>query len=123
MWPPSRVCTSRRFSPWLDYDDGTGGVAADRRRRPAQEDIEKAALAMRAKDQAVDPERLGGGHDQLTRIPHLEQRRDRGLVGRLKPLKGGVKGLYAFRINDQYRARFVKLDEQTYFILVVGDFH
>jgi mRNA-degrading endonuclease RelE of RelBE toxin-antitoxin system len=40
-----------------------------------------------------------------------------------KPLKGAVKGLYAFRINDQYRARLVKLDEQTYFILVVGDFH
>jgi mRNA-degrading endonuclease RelE of RelBE toxin-antitoxin system len=40
-----------------------------------------------------------------------------------KPLKGAVKGLYAFRINDQYRARLVKLDERTYFILVVGDFH
>jgi hypothetical protein len=25
--------------------------------------------------------------------------------------------------NDQYRARLVKLDEKTYFILVVGDFH
>jgi hypothetical protein len=34
-----------------------------------------------------------------------------------------VKGLYAFRINDQYRARLVKLDEETYFILVVGDVH
>ena len=40
-----------------------------------------------------------------------------------KPLKGSVKGVYAFRINDQYRARLVKSDEQTYFILVVGDFH
>ena len=40
-----------------------------------------------------------------------------------KPLKGTVKGFYAFRINDQYRARLVKLDEKTYFILVVGDFH
>jgi plasmid maintenance system killer protein len=40
-----------------------------------------------------------------------------------KPLKGAVKGLYAFRINDQYRARLVKKDEQSYFILVVGDFH
>ena len=40
-----------------------------------------------------------------------------------KPLKGQNKGFYAFRINDQYRARLVKLDEQTYFILVVGDFH
>ena len=40
-----------------------------------------------------------------------------------KPLKGAQKGLYAFRINDQYRARLVKLDEHTYFILVVGDFH
>jgi mRNA-degrading endonuclease RelE of RelBE toxin-antitoxin system len=40
-----------------------------------------------------------------------------------KPLKGGVKGLYAFRINNQYRARLIKLHEQTYFILVVGDFH
>ena len=40
-----------------------------------------------------------------------------------KPLKGRVKGLYAFRINDQYRARLLKVDEQTYFILVVGDFH
>jgi mRNA-degrading endonuclease RelE of RelBE toxin-antitoxin system len=40
-----------------------------------------------------------------------------------KPLKGGVKGLYAFRINDQYRARLIKIDEHTYFILVVGDFH
>jgi mRNA-degrading endonuclease RelE of RelBE toxin-antitoxin system len=40
-----------------------------------------------------------------------------------KPLKGIVKGLYAFRINRQYRARLVKLDEQTYYILVVGDFH
>jgi mRNA-degrading endonuclease RelE of RelBE toxin-antitoxin system len=40
-----------------------------------------------------------------------------------KPLKGVNKGFYAFRINDQYRARLVKLDEQTYFILVVGDFH
>lgn len=40
-----------------------------------------------------------------------------------KPLKGQNKGFYAFRINDQYRARLIKLDEQTYFILVVGDFH
>ena len=40
-----------------------------------------------------------------------------------KPLKGSNKGFYAFRMNDQYRARLVKLDEQTYFILVVGDFH
>ena len=40
-----------------------------------------------------------------------------------KPLKGQNKGFYAFRINDQYRARLLKLDEQTYFILVVGDFH
>jgi Txe/YoeB family toxin of Txe-Axe toxin-antitoxin module len=40
-----------------------------------------------------------------------------------KPLKGANKGFYAFRINDQYRARLLKLDEQTYFILVVGDFH
>ena len=39
-----------------------------------------------------------------------------------KELKG-AKGFYAFRINDQYRARLVKLDNQTYFILVVGDFH
>ena len=53
----------------LDHHDGTGGVAADRRRRPAQEDIEKAAFAMRANDQAGDPEGLGGGHDQLARIP------------------------------------------------------
>ena len=35
----------------------------------------------------------------------------------------GAKGFYAFRINQQYRARLIKLDEQTYFILVVGDFH
>jgi len=40
-----------------------------------------------------------------------------------KPLKGRNKGFYAFRINDQYRARLIKLSEQTYFILVVGDFH
>jgi mRNA-degrading endonuclease RelE of RelBE toxin-antitoxin system len=40
-----------------------------------------------------------------------------------KPLKGINKGFYAFRINDQFRARLVKLDEDTYFILVVGDFH
>ena len=40
-----------------------------------------------------------------------------------KPLKGSNKGFYAFRINDQYRARLLKLDEQTYFILVIGDFH
>ena len=40
-----------------------------------------------------------------------------------KPLKGANKGFYAFRLNDQYRARLVKLNEQTYFILVVGDFH
>ena len=39
-----------------------------------------------------------------------------------KQLKG-AKGFYAFRINDQYRARLIKLDEYTYFILVVGDFH
>jgi mRNA-degrading endonuclease RelE of RelBE toxin-antitoxin system len=41
----------------------------------------------------------------------------------LKPLKGQNKGFYAFRINDQYRARLVKLDDNSYFILVVGDFH
>ncbi len=35
----------------------------------------------------------------------------------------GAAGFYAFRINQQYRARLVKLDEQTYFVLVVGDFH
>jgi len=35
----------------------------------------------------------------------------------------GATGFYAFRINQQYRARFIKLDEQTYFILVIGDFH
>jgi plasmid maintenance system killer protein len=40
-----------------------------------------------------------------------------------KPLKGAVKGFYAIRINNQYRARLIKTDEQTYFILVVGDFH
>jgi plasmid maintenance system killer protein len=40
-----------------------------------------------------------------------------------KSLKGSNKGFYAFRINDQYRARLMKLDDQTYFILVVGDFH
>jgi plasmid maintenance system killer protein len=40
-----------------------------------------------------------------------------------KPLKGHNKEFYAFRINDQYRARLIKLDEHTYFILVVGDFH
>lgn len=40
-----------------------------------------------------------------------------------KQLKGASKGFYAFRINDQYRARLVKLNEQTYFILIVGDFH
>jgi mRNA-degrading endonuclease RelE of RelBE toxin-antitoxin system len=40
-----------------------------------------------------------------------------------KPLRGQNKGFYAFRINDQYRARLLKLDEQTYLILVVGDFH
>jgi mRNA-degrading endonuclease RelE of RelBE toxin-antitoxin system len=39
-----------------------------------------------------------------------------------KQLKG-ARGFYAFRINQQYRARLIKLDEQTYFILVVGDFH
>ena len=39
-----------------------------------------------------------------------------------KQLKGSI-GFYAFRINNQYRARLVKLDVQTYFILVVGDFH
>ena len=61
----------RALFPWLDHDDGTGGVAAARRRRPAQEDIEKAAFAVRANDQAVDPERLGGGDNQLARIPHL----------------------------------------------------
>jgi Txe/YoeB family toxin of Txe-Axe toxin-antitoxin module len=40
-----------------------------------------------------------------------------------KPLKGAIKGFYAFRINNQYRARLIKKDEQTYYILVVGDFH
>ena len=40
-----------------------------------------------------------------------------------KPLKGANKGFYAFRINNQFRARLIKTDEQTYFILVVGDFH
>jgi mRNA-degrading endonuclease RelE of RelBE toxin-antitoxin system len=40
-----------------------------------------------------------------------------------KPLKGHNKGFYAFRINDQYRARLLKMDDQTYFILLVGDFH
>jgi mRNA-degrading endonuclease RelE of RelBE toxin-antitoxin system len=40
-----------------------------------------------------------------------------------KPLKGHNKGFFAFRINDQYRARLLKVNEQTYFILVVGDFH
>ncbi len=36
-----------------------------------------------------------------------------------KQLKG-IKGFYAFRINNQYRARLLKIAEQTYFILVVG---
>ena len=40
-----------------------------------------------------------------------------------KTLKGHNKGFYAFRINDQYRARLLKMDEHTYFILLVGDFH
>lgn len=40
-----------------------------------------------------------------------------------KQLKGMSKGFYTFRINNQYRARLIKLDEDTYFILVVGDFH
>jgi hypothetical protein len=38
----------RALLPWLDHHDGTGGVVADHRGRPAQEDIEKAAFAMRA---------------------------------------------------------------------------
>jgi len=33
-----------------------------------------------------------------------------------KPLKGVNKGFDAFRMNDQYWARFIKLDEHTYFI-------
>ena len=61
----------RALLPWLDHHDGTGGVAADCRGRPAQEDIEKAALAMRAYDQEVDPECLGSGDDQLAWITHL----------------------------------------------------
>jgi hypothetical protein len=76
--------------PGLDHHDGTGGVAADRRRRPGQEDTEETALAMGANDHAVDPERLGGGDDYLARIPHLEQRRHRGLVGR----HAGQEGLH-----------------------------
>jgi plasmid maintenance system killer protein len=40
-----------------------------------------------------------------------------------KSLKGRNKGFYAFRINDQYRARLVKLSDRMYFVLVVGDFH
>jgi hypothetical protein len=38
---------------------------------PAQEDIEKTALAVRANDQEVNPKRFGGGDDQLARILHL----------------------------------------------------
>ena len=40
----------RALVPGLDHDDGTGGMAGDRRRRPTQEDIENAAFAMRAND-------------------------------------------------------------------------
>jgi hypothetical protein len=43
----------RALFPWLDHDDGTGGVAADRRRRPAQEDIKEATFAMRPNDGCV----------------------------------------------------------------------
>jgi len=46
----------RALVPWLDHYDGTRGVAADRGRRPAQEDIEEAALAMGPNDQQVDPQ-------------------------------------------------------------------
>jgi hypothetical protein len=83
----------RALLPGLDHHDGTGGVAADRRRRPPQEDIEEATLAMGANDQQVDPERLGGGDDQLARVPHLQQRRDRGLVSR----DSGQEGLHLRR--------------------------
>jgi hypothetical protein len=61
----------RALFPRLDHHHGTGGVAADHGRRPAQENIEETALAMRAHDQAVDPERLGGSDDELARVPHL----------------------------------------------------
>ncbi len=40
----------------------------------------------------------------------------------LKQVKG-IRGLYEFRINLRYRARIVKLNEQTYYVLIVGDFH
>jgi len=76
-------------------------VAADRCCCPAQEDIEKTALAMGANDQEVDPECLGGGDDQLARIPHLEQRRDPELVGRY----AGQEGLHLrfhLRIDPLY---------------------
>lgn len=40
-----------------------------------------------------------------------------------KPLKGKVKGIFSFRINQKYRARLVKSDKSTYQIFQVGDFH
>ena len=44
----------RALFPWLDHDDGTGG-AADSGRRPAQEDINEAAFAMRPNDKQSTP--------------------------------------------------------------------
>lgn len=40
-----------------------------------------------------------------------------------KPLKGKLKGLYSFRINQKYRVRLIKLDRGRYQIFQAGDFH
>lgn len=40
-----------------------------------------------------------------------------------KKLRGKNKGFYAFRITSKYRARLEKLDEETYYVLTVGNFH
>lgn len=40
-----------------------------------------------------------------------------------KKIEPKTLNIYQFRINNQYRARLIKISEDTYRILVVGDFH
>ena len=68
--PTSFVCTSGRFSPGCTITTAQGVWRLTAVAVPPKEHRGNCAC-YGANDQEVDPERLGGGDDQLARITHF----------------------------------------------------
>src|SRR4029453_4602498 len=80
--PTSLVCTSGGFSPGWTITTaqaagrGAGGAV------PPNREAQNTPWALRPTEPEVAPPPLGRADDPLAWITHLQQRRDRGLVGR-----------------------------------------